>query len=185
MTRSRASASGTSCWSVRGDVEVVVHGGVCVAAAVRQFHVAAAHFPQVVPGRQGQGGDADIALRPQLYKGRALVLAGFGKRVLERSAAVAHRVPPHLLRAVQVAQCHIVEAVEEGRRPHSPARPPRVPRSHRRRPRLRTDGPPRRCGGQGRGVQRRSTQPSASLYVSMGSSGYTWRTTAGFRKGSR
>ena len=72
MTRSRASV-GHVLLVGQGDVEVVVHGGVCVAAAVRQFHVAAAHFPQVVPGRQGQGGDGTSPFCPQLSAGVALL----------------------------------------------------------------------------------------------------------------
>ena len=96
----------------QGDVQVVVHGGALVAAAVGQFHVAAPQPAQLVPGGQGRGGDVHLALCTQLHKGSALVLPRLREGILQRCAAVAQRFPPHLLRAVQMPQRHIIKAIK-------------------------------------------------------------------------
>ena len=68
-----------------------------------------------VPERdQRDRADSRRPLLPQLHHGDRLVLSGLGKGVLEGGAAVAHRLPPHRLGAVEVAQGHIVEGVENG-----------------------------------------------------------------------
>ena len=97
-----------------GDVEVIVHGGACVAAAVGQLGVAAPQLPQIVQRRQGQGGERYLPLGAQLHQRHALVLACLGEGVFQRRAAVAHRLPPHLLGAVEVPQSHVVEPRKEG-----------------------------------------------------------------------
>ena len=94
-------------------MQVVVHRSAVVIAAVGQLHVAAAHFPQVVLRRQRGRGDGHFALCAQFHERSALVLGGFREGVLQRRAAVAHRVAAHLLGAVQVAQRHIIKAVKK------------------------------------------------------------------------
>ena len=86
----------------QGDVQIVVHGGALVAAAVGQFHVAAPQPAQLVPGGQGRGGDLHLALCTQLHKGGAFALPRLREGILQRCAAVAQRFPPHFLRAVQM-----------------------------------------------------------------------------------
>ena len=98
----------------QGDIQVVVHGGALVAAAVGQLHVAAPQPAQLVPGGQGRGGDVHLALCAQLHKGSDLVLPRLREGVLQRRAAVAQGLPPHLLRAVQMPQRHIVKGIEQG-----------------------------------------------------------------------
>ena len=45
----------------QGDVQIVIHGGALVAAAVGQFRVAAPQPAQLVPGGQGRGGDVPVS----------------------------------------------------------------------------------------------------------------------------
>ena len=67
-----------------------------------------------MPGHQRFGGNGHAALFAQLHKGHALVLAGLREGIFQRRSAVAQGIPAHLLGAVQMPQCHIVELVEQG-----------------------------------------------------------------------
>ena len=96
----------------QGDVQVVVYGSALVIAAVGQLHVAAAQLPQVVLRGQRRGGKCDLSLRPQLHKRCALMLVRLREGILQRRAAVAQGLPPHLLRAVQMPQRHIVKGIK-------------------------------------------------------------------------
>ena len=98
----------------QGDVQIVVHGGALVAAAVGQFHVAAPQPAQLVPGGQGRGGDVHLALCTQLHKGSAFALPRLREGIFQRCAAVAQRFPPDFLWAVQMPQRHIVKGIEQG-----------------------------------------------------------------------
>ena len=50
-------------------------------------------------------------LLPQINQRRALVIARFAKRILQRRARVAHGVAPHTLRAMYMPKRHVVERV--------------------------------------------------------------------------
>ena len=97
-----------------GDVEVVVCRRAVVGPAVGELHVTAPQLPQVVPGGERRGLEADAALFAQGDEESGFVLMGLGEGIFEGAACVADGVPPHLLGTVEVAQSHIVEALEEG-----------------------------------------------------------------------
>ena len=95
-------------------MEVVVRRRAVVGPAVRELHVTAPQLPQVVPGGERHGLEADAALFAQGDEESGFVLMGLGEGIFEGTACVADGVPSHLLGAVEVAQSHIVEALEEG-----------------------------------------------------------------------
>lgn len=105
-----------------GDVLLVGEGDVDVGAGVSgvlvifpegQLRVCAPQLHHVPQGDQGQGAQGDAALLPQLNHGDGFVPAGLGEGVFEGRAAVAHRLPAHVLGVVEVSQGHVVKGVED------------------------------------------------------------------------
>ena len=91
---------------------VAAVGRVLVKAPRGQLVVAAADLAQVAQRRQRHGAHIDRALFAQRHDGDGFVLARLGKRVLERRPGVAHGRAADLLRAVQVAERHVVKRCE-------------------------------------------------------------------------